>query len=102
MINKGLKPLACASYNCTPLYSINFEPESITNLDNLSQVVRLRILNKIEWFSLNFEQITPLSLTGQWSGFYKLRVGDYRVIYELDSENKLIVIIRVGHRREIY
>ena len=64
--------------------------------------MRLRIFNKIEWLSLNFEQITPLSLTGQWSGFYKLRVGDYRVIYELDAENQLIIIIRVGHRREIY
>jgi mRNA interferase RelE/StbE len=83
-------------------YSVSFEPESITDLDNLAQVVRLRIFNKIEWLSLNFEQITPLSLTGQWSGFYKLRVGDYRVIYELDAENQLIIIIRVGHRREIY
>lgn len=48
--------------------------------------MRLRILNKIQWLSVNFEQITPLSLTGQWLGFYKLRVGDYRVIYELDIE----------------
>jgi mRNA interferase RelE/StbE len=83
-------------------YSVSFESESITDLDNLDQVVRLRILNKIQWLSLNFEQITPLSLTGQWSGFYKLRVGDYRVIYELDIEAQLIIIIRIGHRREIY
>jgi mRNA interferase RelE/StbE len=83
-------------------YSVSFESESITDLDNLNQVVRLRILNKIQWLSVNFEQITPLSLTGQWSGFYKLRVGDYRVIYELDIEEQLIIIIRIGHRREIY
>ena len=82
-------------------YSVSFESESITDLDNLDQVVRLRILNKIQWLSVNFEQITPLSLTGQWSGFYKLRVGDYRVIYELDIEEQLIIIIRIGHRREI-
>ncbi|MBO1048122.1 MAG: type II toxin-antitoxin system RelE/ParE family toxin [Dolichospermum sp. DEX182a] len=83
-------------------YSVSFESESITDLDNLDQVVRLRILNKIQWLSVNFEQITPLSLTGQWSGFYKLRVGDYRVIYELDIEEQLIIILRIGHRREIY
>ncbi|MDB9536007.1 hypothetical protein PN451_09190 [Dolichospermum planctonicum CS-1226] len=46
-------------------YSVSFESESITDLDNLDQVVRLRILNKIQWLSVNFEQITPLSLTGQ-------------------------------------
>jgi len=83
-------------------YSISFEPESITDLDNLAQVVQLRILNKIEWLSINFEQITPLPLTGEWSGFYKLRVGDYRVIYEFDIESQLIIITKVGHRSEIY
>ncbi|MEH2419031.1 type II toxin-antitoxin system RelE family toxin [Nostoc sp.] len=83
-------------------YSVSFEPESITDLDNLAQVVRLRILNKIEWLSINFEQITPLPLTEEWSGFYKLRVGDYRVIYEFDIESQLIIITKVGHRSEIY
>ena len=83
-------------------YSLSFEPESITDLDNLTQAVRGRILNKIEWLRSNFEQISPLPLTANWSGFYKLRVGDYRVIYEFDVELQVIIIIRVGHRSEIY
>jgi mRNA interferase RelE/StbE len=83
-------------------YSVSFESESIADLDNLAQAVRLRILNKIEWLSLNFEQIVPLPLTGQWAGFYKLRVGDYRVIYEFESESELIIITRIGHRSEVY
>ena len=83
-------------------YSVNFEPESIDDLDGISQVVRVRILKKIEWLSINFEKISALPLTGQWTGFYKLRVGDYRVIYEFDIENQLIFITRIGHRREIY
>jgi mRNA interferase RelE/StbE len=53
-------------------YSVSFELESINYLDNLTQVIRMRILNKISWLGINFEQITPLPLTGQWSGFYKL------------------------------
>ncbi len=83
-------------------YSVSFESESIADLDDLAQAVRLRILNKIEWLSLNFEQIVPLPLTGQWLGFYKLRVGDYRVIYEFEPESQLIIITRIGHRREVY
>ncbi|MBF2049492.1 MAG: type II toxin-antitoxin system RelE family toxin [Leptolyngbya sp. IPPAS B-1204] len=39
---------------------------------------------------------------GDLSDFYKLRIGDYRVIYDLDSPSQTIVIMRVGHRREIY
>lgn len=83
-------------------YSVGFESESITDLDHLSQVVRMRILDKISWLGINFEQITPLPLTGQWSGFYKLRVGDYRIMYEFERENQLIIITRIGHRSEIY
>jgi mRNA interferase RelE/StbE len=82
-------------------YSVTFEPESITDLDLITDLIRLRILNKIEWLAINFEQITPLPLTREWSGFYKLRVGDYRVIYEFDRESR-IIIIRVGHRSEVY
>ncbi len=62
----------------------------------------MRILKKIEWLRVNFEKVSSLPLTGQWSSFYKLRVGDYRVIYEFDIENQLIFVARVGHRREIY
>lgn len=83
-------------------YSVSFEPESIDDLDSISQVVRVRILKKIEWLRVNFEKVSSLPLTGQWSSFYKLRVGDYRVIYEFDIENQLIFVARVGHRREIY
>ena len=43
---------------------------------------------------------TPLS--GDWSGFYQLRVGDYRAIYRLDHDRHLIVAEVIGHRREIY
>jgi len=83
-------------------FSLSFEPESITDLDNLTQAVRLRIINKINWLRSNFEQISPLPLTANWSGFYKLRVGNYRVIYEFDRELQAIIIVRVGHRSEIY
>ena len=46
-------------------------------------------------YSLSFE---PESITD----LDKLRVGDYRVIYEFDRELQVIIIIRVGHRSEIY
>nr|WP_232826348.1 type II toxin-antitoxin system RelE/ParE family toxin [Cyanothece sp. BG0011] len=83
-------------------YHLSFEPESINDLDNLTQTVRVRILKKINWLKTNFEQVSHIPLTANWSGFYKLRVGDYRVIYEFDLELKEIIIVRIGHRREIY
>ncbi len=33
---------------------------------------------------------------------YRLKVGDYRVLYQVDDEAKLVTIFKVGHRREVY
>ncbi|MCL4377147.1 MAG: type II toxin-antitoxin system RelE/ParE family toxin [Actinobacteria bacterium] len=33
---------------------------------------------------------------------YRIRIGDYRVVYTIDKENQTILIIKIGHRREIY
>jgi mRNA-degrading endonuclease RelE of RelBE toxin-antitoxin system len=36
------------------------------------------------------------------SRFWKIRVGDYRVIYEIDRETKRIIVLHVGHRKKVY
>ncbi|MBN3905690.1 MAG: type II toxin-antitoxin system RelE/ParE family toxin [Nostoc sp. NMS1] len=83
-------------------YLVEYEPEALADLEKLTKAVSGRIVNKINWLADNFDQITPQPLTADLSGFFKLRVGDYRVIYEFDLEKKTIFIDRVGHRREIY
>ena len=70
--------------------------------EKLTQIVRERVVKKINWLAENFEQVNPQPLTAELSGFFKLRVGDYRVIYELNCEEKIIFIDRIGHRREVY
>jgi len=63
--------------------------------------VKERIAQKIEWLAENLDQIIPQQLTGNLAGYYKLRVGDYRVIYDLINEEKVLIISQVGHRSEI-
>jgi len=36
------------------------------------------------------------------SRFWRVRVGDYRAIYEIDEERKMVIILFVGHRRDVY
>ena len=50
----------------------------------------------------NIEQINPQALKGELAGLYKLREGDYRIIYEILHDEETIVIHSIGHRREIY
>lgn len=54
------------------------------------------------WLAENFDSIKPEPLAGPFSGLCKLRVGDYRVIYQAHREKKVLTVRLLGHRREIY
>ena len=79
---------------------IEWAEGAVKDLGKLDRQVVLRILKKLDWFSKNFERIVPEPLSGKFKGVYKLRVGDWRIIYTV--ENDVMVIQSIGHRREIY
>jgi len=83
-------------------YTVQYDAQAVVELKKLSPKLGKRIVNKINWLAENFEQVNLSPLSGKLSGFYKLRVGDYRVIYSLDQNSETIIIEKVGHRREIY
>jgi mRNA interferase RelE/StbE len=83
-------------------YSIEFTSEAIADIGRLDRTYQIRIARKIKWLGENFEQITSLPLTGNLSGFFKLRIGDYRVIYSINQAQQTTIIHQIGHRREIY
>jgi len=83
-------------YNIRVLESAEYE------LKRLDKPVRERIIKRINWLSYNSDNIRHEALKENLTGFYKLRVGDYRVIYEIVPEEKIIIIHFIGHRREVY
>lgn len=85
------------------MYQVELTTEAEADLARLNKTVAQRILKKIRWLAENFEMITPEPLTGEFKGLYKLRVGDYRVLYTFSqTERKVIIIHLIGHRREVY
>lgn len=84
------------------MFQVEFTAGAETDLARLDKPVAQRVLKKLRWLAENFEAITPETLTGQWQGVFKLRVGDYRVLYTCDREKQKIVVHFVRHRREVY
>jgi len=82
------------------LPKVEWEKEALEDLQKIDRPIVKRILNKISWFSQHFNNITPESLSGDMAGLFKLRVGDWRVVYVIEED--VIIIKVVGHRREIY
>lgn len=83
-------------------YLVEFRPEALDDLEKIDRVVAQRILDKMKWFSENFEEITPQPLTGELKGLYKFRVGDCRIVYSINQDEELLTVQMIGHRREIY
>jgi len=81
---------------------VDFTPTATDDLGRISKPVAQRILTKIRWLSENYDSVTPQPLTGQWEGVFKLRVGDYRVLYKYDSDESTITVHLIRHRREVY
>jgi mRNA interferase RelE/StbE len=84
------------------VYRIAFVPSVERDLGQLDKPVRLRVLNKLRWLAENLELLSPKPLTGQWQGMYKLRAGDYRVIYALDQARETLIVHAIGHRSKVY
>lgn len=84
------------------MYKIYLLETAAGELADLDKPVAERIARRIQWLAENVETISPIALKGDLSGLYKLRVGDYRVIYEIIHSEETLIIHMVGHRREIY
>ena len=79
---------------------IEWSEEAARDLERLDRQVVRRILRKLDWFSKNFVRVILEPLAGEFKGTYKLRVGDWRVIYTIEGE--VVRIWSIGHRKEIY
>ena len=84
------------------MYRVIVLPKALEDLSGLDKAVAQRVSDKLTWLSEVIEDIPPLSLKGKFSGFYKLKIGDWRVIYEIHHDETVVTVHKVGHRREIY
>ena len=84
------------------MYQVEFLPASIDDLSTLDRTVAQRMIRKLRWLAENFDAVKPESLSALLAGLLKLRLGDYRILYEVDHQPTLLIIHLVGHRREIY
>ena len=71
-------------------------------MNSLDKPIRQRILEKLFWLEANFDDILPRSLSNKLSRYYKLRVGDWRIVYLVIQEAQEISVIAIDHRKDIY
>ena len=81
------------------MYKLNFEKKALHDLNKLDRLIKERIWNKLQDTKENpfryFEKIV------ETEGF-KLRIGDWRVIADIERAKEIIIVLKVGQRKNIY
>ena len=82
---------------------IEYEPKAIKDHKGLTSTVRAAILGKIVQYAQDQASLANNVIRLVGSPFFRLRVGDYRVIFSLDDDVATVMtVVRVSHRREAY
>lgn len=82
-------------------YALEFTASALRELRALDRPVQRRVAAKIE--GLRDDPFPPgvQKFQGE-ADHWRIRVGDYRVIYRIEKRRVVVVIVRIGHRREVY
>lgn len=82
-------------------YTINFTRAAVKELNKLDKPLRRRILAAITFLEEDSRPDGVKKLAGD-DNAWRIRIGDYRVLYEIHDGQLLVVIFRAAHRREIH
>ncbi len=82
-------------------YTIKFRPAVEKSLRTLPQKELIRIKRKIDALAENLPDPAITKMKGN-NKFHKIRVGDYRIIYEIHDDTLVILVAKIGHRKDIY
>ncbi len=79
-------------------YSILLHPKANDFLQNLDNQLKERIKNKLHVLSSDLEHGDKL----KYSLFRQVRIGDYRAIYEIKRDSHRVIVLFIGHRKDVY
>jgi len=83
-------------------YSIEIAAPAAKALEKLPKSTRLRIAGAIELLSIDPRPPGAKMLRGGAHGRWRVRIGDYRIVYAIEDDRLLILVLRIAHRREVY
>ncbi len=85
-------------------WRIEFHPDAAKELRRLDRATAARIIRTLETriAALDDPRSLGAALRGEHAGYWRWRIGDYRVVARIEDARITILIVRVGHRREVY
>jgi len=83
------------------MYSVELKPQAQKFIESQSVKIRRQLIRRLEALAEN-PCPAGYKLLHSEKKLYRIRSGDYRIIYQVQHENLLILIVKVGHRKDVY
>jgi len=87
-------------------YFVEFKASAIKELTRLPKATQIKIIRAMKLLSTDpYSALLPIrKMEGgkATEDRYRLRIGDYRVVYEIHKDRVIIFVVRVGHRKDVY
>lgn len=85
-------------------YKVSYSKRAEKQFDKMNPTVRKKIFSWIDKNLVNCEdpRLHGKGLTANRSGQWRYRVGDYRIIADIKDDELIILVIEVGHRKNVY
>jgi mRNA interferase RelE/StbE len=82
-------------------YKVEFAASAVREFRALERTMQRRIAVRIDQLAENLLPPDVKKLSGK-PDHYRIRVGEYRVIYRMESKRVTVVVVKIGHRRDVY
>ncbi len=82
------------------MYELIYSPAALKQLEKLERHIKERIIVALERLRIRPESCDIKKLVGMRG--YQCRVGDYRIIFDMEKDKLLIFVLQIGHRKNIY
>ncbi|BFU91966.1 MAG: cytotoxic translational repressor of toxin-antitoxin stability system [Nitrospira sp.] len=82
-------------------YQIEFSRQADRQFRTLSSQIQQRLKSRIDSLAATPRPHGSEKLSGA-DQLYRIRVGDYRIVYAVEDDRLLVLVVKVGHRREVY
>lgn len=83
-------------------YTVEFGPRTEDEINHIPKDIRKLIFDRITKLKDNPRPEGAVPLKGSDKGLFRIRQGDYRIVYSIQDHKLLVLIVRVVHRREVY
>ena len=84
------------------MYSITISQSALKELHSFQKSVVKRLEKAIDNLAINPRPDGVKKLKGNSENLYRIRTGDYRVVYSIEEQVKVVDIRKIGHRKDIY